>query len=89
MFILRRYAVTMSTRNVCSSLALCLVASAAPAQQPAEVTPREMVSRQFEASGLKVGSEFPDLQIYDAAGKPFQTSELRGGYSVLVTGCLT
>jgi hypothetical protein len=59
------------------------------AQDASPETGREMVRRQFEASGLTVGSQFPDRQIYDADGKPFDTAELRGSFTVLVTGCLT
>jgi cytochrome oxidase Cu insertion factor (SCO1/SenC/PrrC family) len=51
--------------------------------------PRQRVVSQFEASGLKEGSAFPDVQIYDAQGNPFRTGKLKGGYTVLVTGCLT
>ena len=76
-------------RNLCVCMALCMIPAAVPAQQPAAENPREMVRRQFEASGLRVGSPFPDLQIYDADGKPFRTTDLRGSFTVLVTGCLT
>ena len=81
----------MSTEfsKICAGLALCLIASTAPAQQAAEENPRESVRRQFQASGLEIGSQFPDVQIFDAEGKPFQTADLRGSYTVLVTGCLT
>lgn len=51
--------------------------------------PREALSRRFEASGLGEGVAFPDVEIYDAEGNPFRTGALKGGYSVLVTGCLT
>lgn len=76
-------------RKAAISLTLCLIVSTGSAQDASPETGREMVRRQFEASGLKVGSQFPDVEIFDAKGKPFQTSELRGSYSVLVTGCLT
>lgn len=71
------------------SLALCLSAVAAFAQEQAPENPREAVRRQFLASGLDVGSPFPDVPIHDAEGKPFRTGDLRGSYCVLVTGCLT
>lgn len=51
--------------------------------------PRAALQRRFEASGLSEGTAFPDVQIYDAEGNPFHTGELKGGYKVLVTGCLT
>ena len=50
---------------------------------------RARLNVQFAASGLEVGSQFPDVRIYDAEGKPFQTGDLNGAYSVLVSGCLT
>lgn len=71
------------------SVALCLSAVAAFSQEQVPENPREAVRRQFLASGLEVGSPFPDVQIHDAAGKPFRTGDLRGSYCVLVTGCLT
>ena len=49
----------------------------------------EMVVRQFEESAPAVGAPFPAVPIYDAEGKPFHTSALRGRYTVLVSGCLT
>jgi cytochrome oxidase Cu insertion factor (SCO1/SenC/PrrC family) len=39
--------------------------------------------------GLEVGMPFPEKSVYDAEGKPFELSRLRGNYSVLVFGCLT
>lgn len=70
-------------------LTLCLIASAGPAQDAAPENGRETVRRGFQASGLEVGSQFPDVEILDADGQPFRTSDLRGSYTVLVTGCLT
>lgn len=37
----------------------------------------------------RVGSQLPDVSAFDAEGRPFALSELRGEYSVLVFGCLT
>lgn len=51
--------------------------------------PRAALQQRFEASGLREGAAFPNVQIYDAKGNPFQTGEFKGGYTVLVTGCLT
>ena len=76
-------------RKATVGLSLCLISSFGSAQDASPETGREMVRRQFEASGLTVGCQFPDVEISDAKGKPFQTSELRGTYTVLVTGCLT
>ncbi len=44
---------------------------------------------RFEASGLKTGSSFPAIDIYDAGGKPFNTASLKGHFTVVVSGCLT
>ena len=44
---------------------------------------------RLNRAGLKVGSSLPDLSIFDANGKAFKTSSLKGKYAVLVFGCLT
>jgi Ca2+-binding EF-hand superfamily protein len=44
---------------------------------------------RLNRAGLKVGSPLPDVAIYDADGKRFEMSRLKGAYSVLVFGCLT
>ena len=77
------------SRRVVTCLALCLSTATSLAQDRELENPREAVRRQFRASGLDVGSPFPDVQIHDAAGKPFRTGDLQGSYCVLVTGCLT
>ena len=38
---------------------------------------------------LGLGDPFPAVEVYDAAGKPFNTKSLTGQYTVLVNGCLT
>jgi cytochrome oxidase Cu insertion factor (SCO1/SenC/PrrC family) len=43
----------------------------------------------FDESGLKIGDPFPEVSLFDAAGKPFNTKSLKGHYTVLVNGCLT
>ena len=35
------------------------------------------------------GELLPEVEVYDAEGRPFSMSELGGQYSVLVFGCLT
>jgi hypothetical protein len=70
-------------------LPLAFGAGRLPAQIADEAGPRAEVRRQFLASGLRPGDAFPDLQIYAAGGDPFRTADLKGGYAVLVTGCLT
>lgn len=66
-----------------------MVAASGPLWAQRGEDPRQRVQDQFEASGLREGAAFPDVRIYDAQGNPFQTGELKGGYTVLVTGCLT
>jgi len=68
---------------------LAIMAAAQPLQAQRGDNPRAELQRKFEASGLREGAEFPDAQIYDAKGNPFQTGEFKGDYTVLVTGCLT
>ena len=38
---------------------------------------------------LDPGDPFPELDVYDADGTPFNTRTLAGTYTVLVSGCLT
>ena len=38
---------------------------------------------------LKPGDTFPQVEVFDAAGKPFSTKSLKGKYTVVVNGCLT
>ena len=54
-----------------------------------EEDPRQALRSRFERSGLREGVAFPDVQIYDGEGNPFRTGALKGGHTVLVTGCLT
>lgn len=53
------------------------------------VTEDEVSGQPFQGSGPAVGQSLPDLTVYDAQGKEFQLSSLKGNYSVLVFGCLT
>lgn len=72
-------------------IGLCLTPGSRGQDRPekkAAPSPREQVDRRF-ASGPAVGDPLPDVSVYDADGKPFETSQLRGHYSVLVFGCLT
>jgi hypothetical protein len=43
----------------------------------------------LQESGSLVGQPLPDIAVYDAEGKEFSLSSLKGDYSVLVFGCLT
>lgn len=38
---------------------------------------------------LSPGDPFPEIDVYDASGKPFNTKSLKGKYTVIVNGCLT
>lgn len=38
---------------------------------------------------LEPGDPFPQLDIFDAAGNPFNTKSLEGQDTVVVNGCLT
>ncbi|GAB4144730.1 MAG: hypothetical protein Tsb009_16550 [Planctomycetaceae bacterium] len=49
---------------------------------------RQSLSRNF-SRGPKVGAQLPDLSAFDANGKPFKLSQLKGSHSVIVFGCLT
>ena len=56
------------------ALAVSATASIAQPQRPMPLGP---------------GDPFPELDVYDAVGKPFNTKSLTGQYTVLVNGCLT
>ena len=43
----------------------------------------------FVKSRPAVGDSLPELVVYTPDGKPFQTADLRGHYTVLTFGCLT
>jgi hypothetical protein len=45
---------------------------------------------QFERPlPLGPGDPFPEIDVYDAGGKTFNTKSLKGKYTVVVNGCLT
>ena len=65
-------------RQQCVRLALAFAVSATVVfAQPQRAMP------------LGPGDPFPKLNVFDAAGKPFNTKSLTGQYTVLVNGCLT
>ena len=53
------------------------------------VTEDEVSGEVFQGSGPALGQPLPDITVYDAEGKEFKLSSLKGDYSVLVFGCLT
>jgi hypothetical protein len=67
--------------------ALSLVAIVLPALAPAQRNKKK--DEDFVKARPVVGDPLPVLEVHRPDGKPFSTSELRGGYTVLVFGCLT
>jgi cytochrome oxidase Cu insertion factor (SCO1/SenC/PrrC family) len=57
-------------------------------QRPA-APPRGSLNQRFDQAAPAIGSQVPDLTVYDADGKPFPLRQLKGDYTVLVFGCLT
>ncbi len=53
------------------------------------VSEDEVSGQLFQGSGPALGQPLPDITVYDAEGKEFKLSSLKGDYSVLVFGCLT
>ncbi len=53
------------------------------------VSEDEISGQLFPGSGPALGQPLPDITVYDAEGKEFKLSSLKGDYSVLVFGCLT
>ena len=78
-----------------SSIAVSALAVSFSCTRPAEEKPVEKLSpmaaleKRFQEFDLKVGDPFPEVDIYDAEGKPFNTKSLKGKYTVVVNGCLT
>lgn len=64
--------------------ALCLATTVPAAAQEAN-----KADDAFTQRSPRVGEPIPDLVAFDADGKPFPLSKLRGNYTVLVFGCLT
>ena len=53
------------------------------------LSPMAQLEKRFQEFDLKVGDPFPEVEIFDAHGKPFNTKSLKGKYTVIVNGCLT
>ena len=58
----------------------------APRRKPDST--RKRLRGEF-ARGPAVGSKLPEIAAFDASGKPFRLSSLKGSHTVLVFGCLT
>jgi len=43
----------------------------------------------FVKASPAVGDSLPELSVFTSDGKPFQTADLHGHYTVLTFGCLT
>jgi cytochrome oxidase Cu insertion factor (SCO1/SenC/PrrC family) len=52
-------------------------------------SPRDQVNNRFASRSPQIGQPLPDVSAYDADGKPFKLSSLKGQYTVMVFGCLT
>lgn len=76
-------------RSVAISAVLLSAGPAATQESKPEETPRQAVVRQFERTAPAIGEPLPQVELYDARGKPVRLAELRGSYTVLVFGCLT
>ena len=44
---------------------------------------------QLENAGISPGKSLPDVSGLDIEGEPFRLADLKGHYSVIVSGCLT
>lgn len=75
--------------RACLGFASLLALTAAHGQPPAGESPRERVDRAFERNAPAVGASLPDVAAYDADGRVFRLSSLKGRPAVLVFGCLT
>ena len=52
-------------------------------------SPRDQVKNRFASRSPQIGQPLPDVSAYDADGKQFKLSSLKGQYTVMVFGCLT
>ena len=52
-------------------------------------TPRQIVINTFNRQAPKIGEPLPQLELLSASGDLWDSSVLRGHYTVLVSGCLT
>ncbi len=80
---------TVFATAVLSTLVTC-VGVAQGQQERGKITTKPEKQESSMTNRLpKVGTPLPDLQIYQADGKPFATGQLKDQYTVLVFGCLT
>ncbi|MGB0579670.1 MAG: hypothetical protein ACPGVU_08220 [Limisphaerales bacterium] len=68
---------------------LLLFANTTSAQDKKAESPKGRVTRQFAAKSPALGSQLPDITIYDHRGEKLRLRSLRGGHAVIVFGCLT
>ena len=45
--------------------------------------------KMFGEDAIDVGAPLPDVEVFSDTGKTFNTSQLKGKYTVIVFGCLT
>ena len=79
-----RFDVALTAALLCGLL-LPAVASAQQKNRPS----RRGGQSATLSGGPAVGETLPDITAFDANGKPFRLSSLKGSHTVLVFGCLT
>ncbi len=78
----------LSSKFFAMALLGLLLPGIATAQQKKRPSRGGQLGTNF-ARGPKVGEKLPDISAFDADGKPFKLSSLKGSHAVLVFGCLT
>jgi cytochrome oxidase Cu insertion factor (SCO1/SenC/PrrC family) len=68
-------------------LGFALLVGAVPG--PALAQKEKKSEEEFVKEKPTIGDKLPDVAVYTPDGKEFQTSDLRGHYTVLTFGCLT
>jgi cytochrome oxidase Cu insertion factor (SCO1/SenC/PrrC family) len=68
-------------------VALVLAIATLPAEVGAQRNRKK--EEEFVKAQPAVGDSLPELTVFTPDGKPFQTADLRGHYTVLTFGCLT
>ncbi len=58
-------------------------------QAPERPEAQRQLQERFSAAGIEAGAPFPEVDVFDAEGNPFNTRSLNGKYTVIVNGCLT
>jgi hypothetical protein len=85
---MRRFLRVATLAGILTVFATSLL-QAQTARQPNQERRAGQDQSWFFETGLKVGETFPEMSIFDGAGKPFNTKSLKGQYTVVINGCLT